>query len=93
METLTVPNEIRKHLLKVAYRGARIDGEPESPKRINLASNIVHRVFELAEAHGMTGEDKMTMLAYSALLSCEELMDKNLEMLNRDLNVPMVMKT
>ena len=76
---LTDPREIRKLLHEAAYLGVRIDQNPEYPKIGFNVHAVVRNSFKMAELFGLTGEDKMTMVAYHALLQCEQLTDRLLE--------------
>ena len=76
-EPLNDPREIRKLLDRVAQGRDRVDGTPA--RIFNLASNITHRVFMVAQHEGLSGEDTMTMLAYHALLAYESAADRAVE--------------
>ena len=75
-EKLTDPREIRKLLLEVAHRGRSVSRDDRWGSLPNCSSAMVRNIFTMAEAEGLSGEDKMTVLAYHALLQYEATMDK-----------------
>ena len=79
---LTDPREIRKLLTEAAYRGDRIDGNQDGFGCMNMPASMMRNVMRLAEAHGYSGEDAMTVLAYHALLRYEDALDRLIEQLN-----------
>ena len=79
----TTPNEVRKLLQEVAYGQRHIDGKYYSfSDRYDLTNSLVHQVFSAANFHGWSGEDRMTMLAYHALLAYSKMAGEHLHMLN-----------
>jgi len=89
-EYLTDPREIRKKLREVAYRSTRIDGPAESGPW-HQASFLVRTNLRMSDATGMSGEDAMTILAYTALLAYEKATDQLLANLNNEAMRPIIM--
>jgi hypothetical protein len=78
-EQLNDANEIRKLLDEVAYGARNIDGEyPSGNTPFDLTNSLVRRCFDLARYTGMSGEDRMTVLAYHALLAYKKISDEYL---------------
>ena len=79
---LTDPREIRIHISKAAYRGDRIDNGDAFRNNTSIASTLTRRVCNMADYQGYSGEDKMTILAYHALLAYERAIDTQLITMN-----------
>lgn len=76
---LTDPNEMRKRLMLAARRGYRVDGDDLAPL---WQSPLVRSVFTYADIEGLSGEDRMTVLAYHALCVAERLQDQLVQLIN-----------
>lgn len=59
------PRGMRKRLHQYSYRGGRMP--------------LVRAVYRMAEAHGLSGEDLMTWLAFEALKALEDHYDARIE--------------
>lgn len=68
---------IRRRLTRLAYSG-------------NLP--IVHQVFRMAEANGLSGEDKYMFLAFNALMQLEHYQDLYLDQRMLDPLPPMIVR-
>ena len=71
-------NEMRRRIHDVAYLGCRVDGE-EGSRNFSATSATVHQVYQIAARDGLSGEDRMTMLAYHLMAQYESLFDKVLD--------------
>jgi ABC-type tungstate transport system permease subunit len=67
---LTDPRELRKLMLEVS-RGSQ-----------TIGASILREVFVFSERQGYSGEDKMTLLAYRALLELENVTARLIELHN-----------
>lgn len=76
MKELTDVREIRKLLDAAAFRGERIDGNPQGFPSISVVASLVRQVMDLGRHQGYSGEDTMTLLAYHALLRYEQMTDQ-----------------
>jgi hypothetical protein len=78
------PRDMRKRIMRAAYRGERLDGKH------GLTVSIAHAVLRTAEHAGYSGEDTMTMLAYHAILQLEQMQDLLTEQVSLTPSPPMV---
>jgi hypothetical protein len=76
MSPTTDPREMRRALHAVAYRGAdqRLINQQWE---YSTGSAIVRQCMDLARRDGLSGEDTMTLIAYSLLVQCD-LLDRRL---------------
>ena len=70
-------NEMRRRIHDVAYLGLRADGK--DGRGFSSTSATVHQVYQIADRDGLSGEDRMTMLAYHLMAQYESLFDKVLD--------------
>ena len=71
-------NEMRRKIQGVAYYGERADGRDN--RSFSPISSMVKNVFDIANHEGLSGEDRMTLMAYHIMLQYETLFDKVLDM-------------
>jgi hypothetical protein len=72
-QTLIDPREMRRLMLEVSRGRQTIAGEYAEMLDWNRCGSIIREVFMSAEHQGYSGEDKMTLLAYHALLQLEDV--------------------
>ena len=74
-------NEMRRRIHDVAYLGARLEEKEGGYSRtLSATATTVRYVYQIADRDGLSGEDRMTMLAYQIMLQYETLFDKVLSM-------------
>lgn len=81
---LTDANQMRILLDQVACGHKRIDGlyvdeECALQDAFDTTSALTRRIFDLARFTGLSGEDKMTVLAYHALLQLQKMTKMNID--------------
>lgn len=77
---LTDANQMRILLDQVAYGHKRIDGlYADEECSFDMTSALTRRIFDLARFTGLSGEDKMTVLAYHALLQLQKMTKMNID--------------
>lgn len=73
------PRGMRKRLMEYAYRGGRM--------------GLVRAIQRAADAHGLSGEDRMTWLAFEALKALEANYDDKIELAMTTVQPPICFTT
>ena len=71
--------EMRHQINKAMHGYERVDGKDVGRLSIPPAGAMIKNIVYAAQAHGWSGEDTMTVLAYEALKGYEGLYDRVLE--------------